>query len=393
MPSLASETAPPGLVEAHEERILRETVRSIAAGFGSGYFRDASERGTAPELWRALCEPGFLAAHLPAEHGGGGLGVLELAAAVEESSAAGCPMLAALYSPGVTGAILARHGSPEQKRRWLPGLARGELRASFAITEPDAGSNSHNLATTARREGSTYVISGQKQFISGADEADIVLVVARTGRDEGSGRGLLSVFVVDADAPGLARQPMPTALQAPERQSTLFLDGVEVGADRLVGRENGGLGVAFSGMNVERILTGSICIGIGAYALDRAVAYAKQRSVWGKPIGAHQAVSHPLARSRVELDSARLLIRRACVLHDGGEDAAEASNVAKLVGAEAGLDALDRAIQVHGGSGVAIESELSNYWFIVRTLKIGPVSQEMVLNFVAERVLGLPRSY
>ena len=328
---MTSAAAPPdtsiGLVETHEERVLRETVRGIAADFGPSYFREAAEKGSAPELWRALCEPGFFGAHLPSEYGGGGLGLLELAAAVEESSAAGCPVVATLYSPGVVASLLAAHGTAEQKQRWVPGLANGEIKASFAITEPDAGSNSHNLATTARREGDAWVINGNKQFISGADEADILMVVARTGRDEGSGRGLLSVFVIDANSPGLTRQPMPTALQAPERQFTLFFDGVEAGPDALVGREDGGLQVAFSGMNVERILTGSICVGVGSYALEKAVAYAKERSVWGKPIGSHQAVSHPLARSKVELDSARLLIRRACALHDAGDDAAEASNV------------------------------------------------------------------
>ena len=163
-----------GLVASDEEKALRESVRGIASGFGPTYFREATERGSAPELWQALCEPGFFGAHLPAEYGGGGLGILELAAAVEESSAAGCPVVATLYSPGVTASVIAWHGSDEQKQRWLPGLANGEIKASFAITEPDAGTNSHNIATTARRDGDNFLISGQKIFISGADEADVI---------------------------------------------------------------------------------------------------------------------------------------------------------------------------------------------------------------------------
>ena len=393
MSATVTSTTPAGLLPSEDERALRETVRSIASGFGPRYFREASDRGSETELWNALGERGYLGAHLPAEHGGGGLGMLELAAVIEETSAAGCPMLAALYSPGVIGAILAAHGTDEQKRRWLPGLAGGELRASFAITEPDAGSNSHRIATIARRTDAGYAISGNKQFISGVEDAGLLLVVARTGVDERTGRGLLSVFALDPDAPGLTRTRMPTALQMPEAQWELRFEDVEVGPESIVGAEGDGLRAAFSGMNVERILTAAICTGIGLYALGKAVAYAKERVVWDVPIGAHQAVAHPLAESKIELESARLLTRRACALHDSGADAAEASNMAKLAGADAGTTALDRAIQSHGGSGVAVESELANYWFIVRTLKIGPVSREMILNYVAERSLGLPRSY
>ena len=179
----------------------------------------------------------------------------------------------------------------------------------------------------------------------------------------------------------------------PEQQWTLFFDDVEVSPDRLIGPEGDGLRVAFAGLNTERILTSSICTGIGHYALNKAVAYARERKVWDVPIGAHQAVAHPLAESRIELESARLMTQRACALYDLGGDAGEASNMAKLLGADAGTRALDRAIQAHGGNGVALEYQLANYWFIVRTLKIGPVSREMILNFVAERTLGLPRSY
>jgi len=391
--SISEQHLPDLVDESAEERLLRETVRAIAGDLGPGWFRRAAAEGNGDALWDALGTRGFLGVHLPAAHGGGGCGLSELAAVVEETAAAGCPVLAALYSPGVIGTILAQHGTPEQQARWLPGIAAGTLRASFAMTEPDAGSNAHNVTTRARRAGDGFVLHGQKHFISGMEDADVVMVVARTGTDAASGRGRLSVFLVDADAPGLSRRPLPTALEMPERQWIVHFDDVEVAADRLVGPLDGGLKVAFAGMNTERILTGSICTGIGLYALARAVAYAREREVWGRPIGTHQAISHPLAEAKIALESARLLTRRACALYDLGEDAGAASNMAKLAGADAGCKSLDHAIQTHGGNGVALEYELANYWFIVRTLQMGPVSREMVLNYVAERLLGLPRSY
>lgn len=374
--------------------MLRDAVRGVVSQYGPGYFqRVARERGSASELWDALASRGFLGVHLPEEYGGGGCGLLDLALVIEETASAGCPILAALYSPGVIGTILSQHASPDQKERWLRGVATGRVRASFAITEPDAGSNAHRISTIARKDARGYILNGQKYYISGLEDAAFVLVVARTSKDADTAGRRLSLFVVDADTPGLTRHALPTAVEMPEQQWTLFFDDVEVSPDRLIGPEGAGLRVAFAGLNTERILTSSICTGIGRYALDKAVAYARERKVWRAPIGAHQAIAHPLAESRIELDAARLMTQRACALYDLGRDAGEASNMAKLLGADAGTRALDRAIQTHGGNGVALEYQLANYWFIVRTLKIGPVSREMILNFVAERTLGLPRSY
>jgi alkylation response protein AidB-like acyl-CoA dehydrogenase len=340
-------------------------------------------------LWDALGAAGFLGIHLPREHHGGGLGLYALAAVVEETARAGCPVLAALYSPGVIGAILERHATPEQKQRWLSGLATGRIMASFAITEPDAGTNSHRISTAARRDNGKYILRGQKYYTSGMEDAEFVVVVARTSRDQASGRGRLSLFVVDADSPGLVRSEIPTAMNMPERQWALFFDDVEVEADRLVGPEDDGLRVAFTGLNTERVLTGAICTGVGMYALDKAVSEIKEP---GGPTGS-QAVAHALAGARVELEGARLMTQKASLLYDAGADAGEAANMAKLLGADAGAHALDCAIQSHGAGGLSLSTRLANYWFIVRTLKIGPVSREMILNFVAERTLGLPRSY
>jgi alkylation response protein AidB-like acyl-CoA dehydrogenase len=290
---------------------------------------------------------------------------------------------------------VARFGTDAQRTRWLPGLCRGE-KMVFAITEPDAGSNSHNLATTATRDGDVYRVRGTKTYISGVDEAPAVLVVVRTGVDADTGRGTLSLLVVDTDAPGLERQLIPVEISAPEKQFQLFFDDVEVPADRLLGVEGDGLRQVFFGLNPERILSASLCTGVGRYALARASAYANEREVWGVPIGRHQGVAHPLAEAKVELELARLMMQKAAWMHDHSDDrvgAGEAANMANFAAAEAGLHCLDAAIQTHGGNGMATEYGLADLWGLVRLLRIAPVSREMILNFVAQQSLGLPKSY
>jgi alkylation response protein AidB-like acyl-CoA dehydrogenase len=393
---MSTDTAVPSLplTMTAEEELLRKSVGALSRKFGPDYLQRVERAGQpATEFWQELGRNGFLGVHLPEEYDGGGGGLYELAAVVEETAAAGVPALAAVFSSGVNGTILARHGTPEQKDRWLRGLATGAAMSSFAITEPDAGLNSYNISTTARRDGGGWVINGQKYFISGIDEADWAIVVARTGTDERTGRGLLSLFIVDTDSPGLSLQPLPTALQVPERQSTVYFDNVRVGAGRLIGQEHHGLRASFAGINAERLLVSSICTGVGRYALDKAVRYARERTVWRTPIGAHQGIAHPLAEAKVELETARLMTQKALMLYDLGKDAGEYSNMAKMSGVDAGLACLDAAIQTHGGNGVAQEYQLANYWFLLRMLKIGPVSKEMILNFIAEHTLGLPRSY
>ena len=381
------------LVPSDEERSLRDTVYALTASFGPDYYAKVNaERRSPHELWEALGERGFLGVHLPEEYGGGGMGLQELTAVLEETGAAGCPLLKLLVSPGIIGTILARHGTAQQKDRWLRGIADGSKKFSFALTEPNAGSNSHNLDTVARRDGDSYVISGQKYYISGVDECDHILVVTRTGRSA-SGRGQLSLLMVDPDSPGLTRQPIETALEEPEKQFTLFFNEVRVPVDNLVGEENEGLRVAFDGLNPERILSAAVSVGIARFAIAKATAYARDRTVWSAPIGSHQAIAHPLAEGKIKLDLAQLMMQRAAGLYDAGLDAGEASNVAKLAAAEAGVFCLDRAIQTHGGNGVSREYQLANYWFLARLQLIAPVSREMILNSGSEHVLGLPRSY
>ncbi|MFJ9390481.1 acyl-CoA dehydrogenase family protein [Nocardioides sp. NPDC101246] len=377
----------------HEEVAVREAVRRIARGYGPDYFQSQVDAGgAARDLWAELGGAGYLGVHLPTEYGGGGAGLRQLAMVVEETAMAGVPALAILFSPGVTGTILARSASEEQKARWLPKLASGEERWSFAITEADAGSNAHRMATSARRDGDTYVLNGEKVFITGVEASTRIMVVARTGEDS-AGRGRLSVFVVDADAEGLSRTRIPTVMNQPEQSWQLHFDDVRVPVADRVGEDGRGLAVAFTGLNTERILTSSICTGIGRYALEKAVRYARERQVWGVPIGAHQAVAHPLAAAHIHMVAAIDITERACRLHDAGQEVGELANTAKFLGAESGLRALDAAIGVHGGNGVTREYQLATYFWIVRMLNMGPVSKEMILNFVAEHSLGLPRSY
>jgi alkylation response protein AidB-like acyl-CoA dehydrogenase len=377
------------LVESDEHRALRESVRGLAGRYGNRYMVQCARDGDPPTaLWRDLADHGFLGVNIPEQWEGGGLGLYELAIVEEELSAAGCPLFPLLVSPGVVGTILARHGTPDQQDRFLRGIGSGREHYAFAITESDAGSNSHRISTRARRTDAGYVLTGSKTFISGVEDSQRLLVVAS------SGERALSAFVVDVDAPGLSRQQIGTAVGMPDQQWTLFLDDVEVGADRLVGAEGEGLKLLFDGLNPERILAAAIGTGVGRYALEKAAAYARERVVWGDtPIGAHQGVAHPLAEARIAVDAARLMAQKAAVLHDAGADAGEASNMAKFLAAEAGLRALDQAIQTHGGNGLADDYGLADLWFSTRLLKTAPVSREMILNYVAQHSLGLPRSY
>ncbi len=382
--------------ETDDHTMLRSAVRALAADFGHEYYARCVREDRRPEeLWAAAAELGFLSVHLPEEYGGGGAGISELAIVCEEFAACGTPLLLILVSAAISAEVLAKFGSEAQRERWLPGLC-GATKMVFAITEPDAGTNSHRISTTATRDGDSYVLRGVKTYISGVDEADAILVVCRTGTDEASGRARLSMVVVPTDAPGLERTLIPMEIRSPEKQFQLFFDDVVVPADHLIGTEGDGLRQVFEGLNPERIMGAAICTGIGRYALDRAAQYANDRAVWGVPIGSHQGVAHPLAQAKIELELARLMNQKAAWLHDHATDriaAGEAANMAKYAAGEAGMHCLDQAIQTHGGNGLSSEYGLADLWGMVRLLRIAPVSREMVLNFVATSSLGLPKSY
>ena len=377
-----------------EHRALRTAVADVAAGFGNDYYtRKAEAREFTGELWTALGKHGFLGVNIPEEYDGGGAGLTELAIVCEETAAQGCPLLLLLVSSAISGEVIGAYGTPAQRRRWLPGLASGEGKIVFAITEPDAGSNTHRLATTAVRDGGEYVLRGQKYYISGVDEAGAILVVARTGTGPRGGAAL-SLFVVDTGTPGLTAQPLPVSVALPERQFTLFFDDVRVPADRLIGVEGEGFRQVFHGLNPERVTGAALCVGIGRYALAKAARYATERVVWADtPIGAYQGVSHALAKAKIEIETAALMTAKAAWLHDHGQPAGEASNMAKYAAAEAALAAIDAAIQCHGGNGVSTEHGLIPLWGLARLLRIAPVNREMILNYVAQHSLDLPRSY
>ncbi len=379
---------------AEHHALLRESVGRLVGSFGRKYFQDVYKRDEKPEsLWRAMGDAGFLGVHIGEQWGGGGSGLADYNVVVEEAAAQGCPMLS-LVIGSICAPIIEQHGSEAMKREWLPGLATGRKRLSFAITEPNAGTNTHKVTTTARRRGEGWVLSGSKYWTSGVDEADAIVVVCRSEMLNEQGRHKLSLFLVPANAKGITRTPIETALHVPETSFTMFFDNVELGPEALIGTEGEGLRHVFAGLNPERVCAAAINNGIARYALSRGAQYAGERSVWGVPIGQHQGVAHPLAKAYIAVQQARLMTARAAQLYDQGSgDAGETANMAKFAAADASLEALDQAIQVHGGNGMAIEYGLADLWFIARLHKTAPVSREMILNFVAQHSLDLPKSY
>jgi hypothetical protein len=379
--------------EGTELRALRSAVADLGARYGQSYFLEqARSGGRTDALWAEVGKAGFLGVNLPEEYGGGGGGMVELSLVLEELGAAGCPLLMMVVSPAICGTVIGRFGTDEQKQRWLPGLADGSITMGFAITEPDAGSNSHEITTVARRDGDDWVLNGRKVWISGVDQADALLVV---GRLADGPRGTLrpALFVVPTDAPGLTAHPIPMELISPEKQFQLFLDDVRLPADALVGHPDQGIAQLFAGLNPERVMAAAYSNGVARLAMRKATEYARQRSVWGTPIGAHQGLAHPLAACQIEIECARLMTQKAAWLIDAGQDAGLAANSAKYAAAEAAAHAVDQAIQTHGGNGLSQEYGVAALLAISRVSRIAPVSREMILSFVAQHDLQLPRSY
>lgn len=383
------------IVESETTTMLRQTVRDICAPFGHEYFLEVSRtHGHPRKLWSALGAAGLLGVSVPEEFGGGGAGTAELVIVTEEVAASGSPLMLLALSPAVCATTLVAHGTPAQQERWLPGLVSGEDVLAFAITEPDAGSNSHRIRTTATRTENGWSISGAKTYISHVDNAQGILLVAKVrAQDSVTGVDGLGLFLIDVDAPGLTAQEINVEITSPERQFTLFLDNVEVPADAVVGEPGNGIAALFTGLNPERIASAALLNGIARYALEKGARYATERVVWDVPIGAHQAIAHPLARAHILLEGSRLLTARAAALFDAGMDAGEASNIAKVCASDAASAALDAAIQAHGGNGMATEYGLSTLLGLVRLFRIAPVSTEMSLNHIARKSLGLPKSY
>ncbi|MFK4065903.1 acyl-CoA dehydrogenase family protein [Streptomyces sp. NPDC029674] len=395
--STARSTTPRTVLETEEHQALRTAVAALGRRYGRDYMARVTAAGGHPdELWADAAKLGYLGVNLPEEYGGGGGGIAELSIVLEELGAAGCPLLMMVVSPAICGTVIARFGTEEQKRTWLPGLADGSRTMAFGITEPDAGSNSHRITTTARRDPDSgdWLLTGRKVFISGVDIADATLIVGRTS-DARTGNLKPCLFIVPRDAPGFERRRIDMELQAAEKQFELVLDDVRLPPEALVGDEDAGLLQLFAGLNPERIMTAAFALGMGRYALSRAVEYAKERSVWKSPIGAHQAIAHPLAQSHVEIELARLMMQKAARLYDEGDDvgAGEAANMAKLAAADACVKAVDQAVHTLGGNGLTKEFGLASLIVASRVARIAPVSREMILNYVSHQTLGLPKSY
>ncbi|MGR4850559.1 acyl-CoA dehydrogenase family protein [Streptomyces sp. LARHCF252] len=375
-------------MDTEDHKALREAVSALGKRHG---------RGSDPaQLWSEAGKLGYLGVNLPEAYGGGGGGITELSLVLEELGAAGCPLLMLVVSPAICGTVIARFGTDDQKQHWLPALADGSRLMAFGITEPDAGSNSHRITTTARRDQDTgdWILTGRKVFISGVDIADATLIVGRT-EDARTGRLKPCLFIVPRDTPGFGRRLIDMELNAAEKQFELTLDDVRLPADALVGDEDAGLLQLFAGLNPERIMTAAFAIGMGRYALARAIEYARDRQVWKTPIGAHQAIAHPLAQAHIELELARLMMQKAAHLYDAGDDtgAGEAANMAKYAAGEACVKAVDQAVHTLGGNGLTREYGLAQLITAARVARIAPVSREMILNYVSHQTLGLPKSY
>ena len=384
-----------GFIESPERKALRTAVAAMASSYGPDYYLEKARAGQhTDELWREAGKLGFIGVNLPEEYGGGGAGMYELALVMEEMSAAGSALLMMVVSPAINGTIISKFGTDEQKKRWVPGIADGSITMAFAITEPDAGSNSHRITTTARRDGSDWILSGQKVYISGVDQAQAVLVVGRT-EEAKTGNLKPALFIVPTDTPGFSFTKIPMELVSPESQFQVFIDEVRLPSDSLVGSEDAAIAQLFAGLNPERIMGAASAVGMGRLAINKATDYVKTRQVWKTPIGAHQGISHPLAQNHIEVELAKLMTQKAAALYDSGDDvgAAEAANMAKYAAAEASNRAVDQAVQSLGGNGLTAEYGIAAMMGTARLARIAPVSREMVLNFIAQTSLGLPRSY
>jgi acyl-CoA dehydrogenase len=384
-------------VHADEERsLIQGFVQSLVTKYDRRYWLErAKADGDLSEMWEELARAGYLGVTVPEEYGGSGLSMRRLTVLTEELSNHGVPTLFLVVTSAMACIPIARYGSEAQKQRYLPPIVEGRERFCFAITEPNAGSNSFRIETLATKSGDHYLLRGQKAFISGADVSDHMLVVVRTTRavDVGDKREGMSLLIVDAKSPGIELQRMDTRILGPERQYQIFFDDVRVPRENLLGEEGRGLQAIFDALNPERITVAAIAVGLGRYALAKAVEYAKTRTVFRAPIGAHQAIAHPLAEAKTHLELASLMTNHAAAVFDDGGDAGMYANMAKLSAAEAAIEAVDAAIQVHGGSGFTEEVDLITLWPFVRLFRTAPVSREMILNYIGEHVLGLPRSY
>lgn len=381
---------------SEEQRQILDYGGRLARTHDNAYWLDHARRHEFPAgMFRQIAADGFLGLMVPEEHGGAGLGMMEMALFMEGTASHGIPLLAMVIGPCMSLPHLAKHGSERQKRELLPAACRGEAVFSFAITEAGAGSNAMRMTTLAKRRGNRFALSGEKTFITGADVADYCLVVARTTPHAEVARKTdgFTLFVVDLKAKGVTRQPVRISIPVPERQWTLFFDEVDLGPEDVVGEVDKGFSILFDTLNPERITVAALCAGLGRFALEKAVGYASERQVFGQPIGAHQGVQHPLAKAHAAIEMASLMARRAAWEFDNGLPAGASANIAKYAAAEAGCEAIDAALQAHGGAGFTEDTGIYELYPMMRLMRTAPVNRELCLSYIGEHVMGLPRSY
>jgi acyl-CoA dehydrogenase len=376
---------------------IRASVRALCGKFPGEYWRQLDhERAYPTEFVKAVTDAGYLAALIPEEYGGSGLGLIEAAAILEQIHACGGNG-AACHAQMYTMGTLLRHGSREQKARWLPLIAGGELRLqAFGVTEPTSGSDMLSLVTTARREGDHYVINGQKVWTSRAEHSDLMLLIARTtprevalSRTQG-----LSVFLIDMRlAGGASIRINPIRTMMNHATTEIFFDDLRVPAENLIGEEGEGLRYILSGMNAERILIAAECIGDAKWFIEKAVAYARERRVFDRPIGQNQGVQFPIARAYTQMRAAELMVQAAAARYEAGDDCGAEANMAKLLAADASWAAAETCVQTHGGFGFAEEFDIERKFRETRLYQVAPISTNLILSYLAEHVLDLPRSY
>jgi acyl-CoA dehydrogenase len=384
--------------DTEQHRMIREAVRDVAGDYDWDYWKSHVEDKEFPEeYWSALADDGWLGVTVPEEYGGEGMGMLEMSIIVEElSRAGGQGGIIFVLTPVFGGISIERHGTEAQKAEYLPGIADGDQRFCMGLTEASAGTNTLNIDTRAEPDGDEWVVSGQKMWISGVENADTMLLIARTSPfDSSDPTGGITLFLVDdpAERESISLTPIDVELPWFETQYQVDIDNLRVGQEDVLGVEDGGMYLLWDTLNTERIAGAASSIGGGLRAIDLAVEYANDREVFGKPIGAHQAIQHPLADSYARLLCAREMNYAAARKWDDGQDCGKEANAAKLVSSEAATEAADRAIQTHGGNGFTSEYEVFDIWQNMRLTQTAPVTNEMVRNFLAEHTLGLPRSY
>lgn len=381
-----------------EQQAIRDGVLALCARFDAAYWRRVDETGEFPEPFvAAMAEAGWLGAAMPVELGGSGLGLTEAAIAMQAvaESGAGFSGASALHLNIFGPMPLVKFGTAEQKQRLIPRLISGEDRMCFGVTEPDAGLDTASLSTRAARTNDGYVIRGRKMWTTMAQRATKMLIVARTTpraevRKPTDG---ISLFYVDFDRERIQATPIPKMGRKAIESNAVFIDDLHVPADALVGEEGRGFHYLLEGLNPERVLIGAEAVGLGRAALAKAAGYAKERVVFGRPIGQNQGVAHPLAKAWAELEAANLMAFKAAALYDAGRECGAEANAAKYLGGEAGFHACEAAVLAHGGMGYAKEFDVERYLRESMIPRIAPVSREMIFNYIAERVLGLPKSY